>query len=166
MKIDEALTQFSKIKLPEWDGYLEVNKVELEGRTRYWVKGSKLAPYLDESKLNDNRWGPAYAENCIELRENMRFSFGQAIEYLKEGRLVCREGWNEMGMFLVLTPGSEIAAENMKVKAVRDQYMDNHQAKTVKIAPHIDMRAADGAYITGWMPSQADMLANDWMLCL
>jgi hypothetical protein len=33
----------------------------------------------------------------------------------------------------------------------------------IRIAPHIDMRAADGTLVIGWNASQADMLSEDWL---
>ena len=32
----------------------------------------------------------------------------------------------------------------------------------ITIAPHIDMKAADGTLVIGWLASQTDMLAEDW----
>lgn len=49
----------------------------------------------------------------------------------------------------------------MKVKEVKKFYQ-NEKQDTVTINPHIDMKAADGAYVTGWFASQTDMLADDW----
>ena len=34
----------------------------------------------------------------------------------------------------------------------------------VRLLPHIDMRAADGSMVIGWLASQTDMLAEDWMV--
>jgi hypothetical protein len=32
------------------------------------------------------------------------------------------------------------------------------------ICGHIDMMAADGDIVVGWLASQADMLAGDWLI--
>lgn len=102
-------------------------------------------------------------EYHIHIPQEEVMDFGVAIMNLKEGRRVTRKGWNGKGMFLVMTAGSEIPAENMRVDAARDYYTE-HGADTIKIAPHIDMKAADGTYVTGWLASQADMLAEDWII--
>jgi hypothetical protein len=34
----------------------------------------------------------------------------------------------------------------------------------VRINPHIDMKAADGSIVVGWLASQTDMLAEDWVI--
>ena len=36
----------------------------------------------------------------------MAMNFGQAIEALKQGEKVCREGWNGKGMWLFIVPGN------------------------------------------------------------
>lgn len=35
---------------------------------------------------------------------------------------------------------------------------------TVPVAAHIDMHDAQGNYVSGWLASQTDMLAEDWMI--
>lgn len=42
------------------------------------------------------------------------------------------------------------------------KFYQNEKRDTVTINPHIDMKAADGTYVTGWIASQTDMLADDW----
>ena len=64
-------------------------------------------------------------------------------------------------MFLVLCPGNTVPADHMKVKEVKKFYQ-NEKRDTVTINPHIDMKAADGTYVTDWIASQTDMLADDW----
>jgi hypothetical protein len=32
----------------------------------------------------------------------------------------------------------------------------------INLLAHIDMRAADGSMVVGWLASQTDMLADDW----
>ena len=35
---------------------------------------------------------------------------------------------------------------------------------TVKVMPYITMKAADGSIVMGWLASQTDMLADDWVI--
>lgn len=81
-----------------------------------------------------------------------------AIIALKRGECVARKGWNGKGMFLTLQTGSEVDGFNMRNEGAKNYYGDNK----VKIAPHIDMKAADETYVVGWLASQTDMLAEDW----
>ena len=86
------------------------------------------------------------------------FDFGMALEALKRGKAVSRKGWNGKGMFLTLQNGSEVEGNNMRNEPAKKYYGDCK----VKICPHIDMKAADGSYVVGWIASQTDMLAEDW----
>lgn len=83
--------------------------------------------------------------------------FGDAIEELKAGRKVWREGWNGKGMWLILVPGSE------KVKPVAGTpYSRAGIVEETNICAHIDMFTAAGEMQPGWLANQADMLAEDW----
>lgn len=99
-----------------------------------------------------------------EARGDM--DFGAAIREIKKGNRVARKGWNGKGMWIALTPGSSFAAACAKEGHAafhRAQEMDDPH-KSVNLLPHIDMRAADGSMVIGWLASQADMLAEDWYI--
>lgn len=85
-------------------------------------------------------------------------NFGEALKALKDGKAVARKGWNGKGMFLTLQNGSEVTGTDMRNEPAKNYYGDSK----VKICPHIDMKAADGTYVVGWLASQTDMLAEDW----
>jgi hypothetical protein len=61
-------------------------------------------------------------------------------------------------MFLTLQNGSEVEGTKMRNEPAKFYYGNSK----VKICPHIDMKAADGSYVVGWLASQTDMLAEDW----
>lgn len=86
--------------------------------------------------------------------------FGMALVALKRGECVARQGWNGKGMFLTLQQGSEVDGDSMRNEGAKNYYTGSK----CKIAPHIDMKAADGTYVVGWLASQTDMLAEDWMI--
>ena len=93
-------------------------------------------------------------------------NFGQAIEAMKAGASVARAGWNGKGMWIALTPGSSFPAELAKcghAAAKRAAELADPYAE-IELLPHIDMRAADGSIVVGWLASQTDMLAEDWHL--
>jgi hypothetical protein len=103
-------------------------------------------------------------------QENGNLSFGHAIEAMKLGHKVARAGWNGKGMWIALTPGSLFEAKHAK-----DGHAAKHRASEIvdegftlesqiTLLPHIDMRAADGSMVVGWLASQTDMLANDWSI--
>lgn len=89
-------------------------------------------------------------------------NFGQTIEALKEGKKVAREGWNGKGMFLYLQEGTLLTSTaRNKILA---EYQNTQEAEPVKINSHIDMKTADGSITIGWLASQTDMLAEDWII--
>ena len=101
-------------------------------------------------------------------------NFGEAIDALKAGKRVARSGWNGKGMWLALTPGSIVpcdkargAAEHLARELLTTDALSSHprpQDRSIIIGAHIDMRAADGSLVIGWLASQTDMLASDWMI--
>lgn len=94
-------------------------------------------------------------------------NFGWAIEQLKAGEKVCREGWNGKGMFIVMMSG-------MKLPAFSDQTTDRKvNDRTAKwigedtpldSQPYIAMFTATKQWQPGWVCSQADMFSEDWMI--
>lgn len=94
-------------------------------------------------------------------------NFGKALEALKQGYRVAREGWNGKKMCIFLTKGSDVAYSDLKqhnqdaLACVRSEDIDCDKT-VVHICDHIDMIAADGSIVIGWLASQTDMLAEDW----
>ncbi|ANZ65578.1 hypothetical protein AYR62_15920 (plasmid) [Secundilactobacillus paracollinoides] len=86
--------------------------------------------------------------------------FGEALEALHHGKKVAREGWNGKGMFIYLESGTLISTDRIRNLALAKSTPDSQ--KYININPHIDMKAADGSIVVGWLASQTDMLANDW----
>lgn len=105
-------------------------------------------------------------------------NFGQAIEALKKGKRVARQGWNGKGMFIFQRPEDELQIGFIidKVKSipqsVKDFFKEKHQKEipgeqglsSVKFGAYLCMYAADGSIVNGWLASQTDMLSNDWCI--
>lgn len=91
-------------------------------------------------------------------------NFGQAIEALKSGKKVARDGWNGKGMFIYLVGGSIVPFEKLRNEAANHLNHENVPFDDVCINAHIDMKAADGTIVVGWLASQTDMLAEDWQI--
>jgi hypothetical protein len=81
--------------------------------------------------------------------------FGQALALIKEGKKVCREGWNGKGMFLFLVPGSTFTVNRPPLLGIYPE------GTVVNYHAHIDMRTADGM-IVPWLASQTDLMSEDW----
>ena len=69
-------------------------------------------------------------------------NFGWAIQQMKDGQAVCRQGWNGKDMWLRL------------------QVPDEHSKMSL---PYIYMKTAQGDLVP-WLASQTDMLATDWTI--
>ena len=97
-------------------------------------------------------------------------NFGEAIEALKQGRHAQRTGWNTTGMFVFLTKGSNVPKDKINTQSLRNadarrSFVENQKFPSERlICDHIDMMAADGTVVIGWLASQPDMLAEDWHL--
>ena len=85
----------------------------------------------------------------------MRMNFGEALDQLKAGRRVVREGWNGKGMFLFLVPGSTFQVSRPPLLGIYPE------GATIQYQPHIDMKTAQGTVVP-WLASQSDVLAEDW----
>ena len=104
-------------------------------------------------------------------------NFGQALEVLKAGGLVARNGWNGKGMFLFQRPADEITLDTVVhvIKSIPQSVKDYLAQKIdftnpgrldgqhkIKFTAYICMYAADGSIVNGWLASQTDLLSNDW----
>lgn len=164
-EVEKSLKEGKKIKLASWknaywyydqENGVIMNHFEEDGSTD--VPTSALFP-RDILWVMGNDWEVVGEETAAVPADT--YSFGDAINFLKAGKKVARKGWNGKGMFPVLCPGSEVPADHMRVKPVKKFYQQEGRTSVI-IAPHIDLKAADGTYVTGWLASQTDMLADDW----
>ena len=81
--------------------------------------------------------------------------FGAALQALKNGQKVAREGWNGKGMFLFLVPGSVFKVNRAPLLGIYPEGTE------INYCPHVDLKTADGKVVP-WLCSQTDMLAEDW----
>lgn len=87
-------------------------------------------------------------------KEKELFDFGKAIQYLKEGKRLQRQGWNGKKQYIEL-------ATNISYKNVNDEIINaEHQAIGNRAIAFV---GTSGVQL-GWLASQADMLAEDWKL--
>jgi hypothetical protein len=88
--------------------------------------------------------------------------FGDAIEALKAGARVARQGWNGKGMYLWLLPAATVKAEWCREAHLKEKAESN--GGEIECLGSIRMFTADKKVLTGWLASQTDMLAEDWMI--
>ena len=91
-------------------------------------------------------------------------AFGSAISALKAGRRVTRAGWNGRGMYLWLMPAATVKAEWCREPHLKQIAEAN--GGEVECLGSIRMFTVNAqgrrAVLTGWLASQADILAEDW----
>ena len=80
--------------------------------------------------------------------------FGQAIQRLKDGMRVQREGWNGKNQYIELA--TNISYKNVKGEVINAE----HEAIGNKAIAFV---GTSGVQL-GWLASQADMLAEDWRI--
>lgn len=123
---------------------MSVREVDVKGNcakcggTHY---GSTVCPMLDEAVVG-----------------GVGFDF--AIVALKDGSRVRRVGWNGKDMWLTLSPGGHVSAENFWAPNNR-AFAAAQRERTAEVLPYITMKTADNK-IVPWLASQTDLLAEDW----
>ncbi|WP_270167566.1 DUF2829 domain-containing protein [Paenibacillus sp. SYP-B4298] len=91
--------------------------------------------------------------------------YGEALRYVEQGEKCARSGWNGKGMFIYFVEGTEVPAAELRGAALKHVgHAQPSPDSKVKINGHIDMKAADGSIVVGWLASQTDMLADDWVI--
>ena len=81
-------------------------------------------------------------------------NFGQALESLKDGKKVSRDGWNAKGLWIELQTPTETS------KMTRPYiYMTCPKGST----NHFGVQERDFELVP-WLPSQTDILAEDWCI--
>lgn len=83
-------------------------------------------------------------------------SFSKALEALKEGRKVSRMGWNGKRQYIELATNISYKNTNGEIINVKHEAMGNKAIAFV---------GTSGVQI-GWLASQADMLAEDWIILM
>lgn len=138
-----------------------------------------LVEYVDGGQPNTKEydgyvsWSPKYVFERSYKNVNTGMAFGDAIFMLKQGKKVARKGWNGRGMWLVFVPGTksaEIRPGTTYHKALSSEIPGINGSTSIvsEILPHIDMWTvnAEGrrAMLPGWVASQTNMLAEDWVI--
>ena len=88
------------------------------------------------------------------MEENM--DFGMAIGCLKDGRRMARRGWNGKGMWIELQiPDEHSKMTRPYIYHVAPKGSTNHYGENPKEFERVP-----------WLPSNTDILAEDWMICI
>ena len=127
-----------------------------------------LVEYVDGGRANHPdhagyiSWSP---KDVFEraYRPTSGLDFGDALRALKAGNRVARAGWNGKGMWLAHSPGCfGLPAE--KFWSVHNREFAAANGGEATVLPCITMKTATGEILMGWLASQSDMLAEDWVV--
>lgn len=161
MKFSEAFSAMKagyKVKLPSWGGYWFWSK-EKQTIIMHTKDGKELD--IRETEIPDYTFGNICSEewqyadeiNCPELGGVATFSFGDAIKYLKRGLKVARKGWNGKNQYIQLATGISYKEADGEIVNCEHDAIGNMAIAFV---------GTSGVQM-GWLASQADMLADDWV---
>lgn len=161
MKFKEAfrlMEQGAKIKLPSWGGYwywdadMESIIMHTKDGEELDIRETQRVEYTLANILSDT-WQIADKKNCPELGGEATFSFGEAIGYMKRGMKVARKGWNGKKQYIQLATGISYKATDGAIVNCEHNAIGNMA---------IAFCGTSGVQM-GWLASQADMLADDWV---
>jgi len=99
-------------------------------------------------------------------------TFGEAIEFAKKGLAIARIGWNGKNMCIYLKKGNDSTSfvnKNGTVEypsGIRGDLFEVGDTGTIRRLPCLCMKTADGSILEGWLASQSDILAEDWVTIL
>ena len=162
MKFKEAFEEMKSgipVKLPSWAGYWWWDE-ESQTILMYTKDGDCLdiretqnVEYTLQNILSDE-WVYADSRNCPILGGEATFSFGEAIKYLKRGMKVARKGWNGKNQYIQLATGISYKTAAGRIINCEHEAIGNKAIAFV---------GTSGVQM-GWLASQADMLADDWVI--
>ncbi len=157
-EVFKAMKNGSKAKLPSWGGYWywdsEKNTIMIHTKDgqELDIRETQVVEYTTMNITSDE-WIIADEINCPQLGGEASFSFGEAIKYLKRGMKVKRKGWNGKNQYVQIATGiSYKDAEGVIVNCNHDSI--GNMAIAFVGTSGVQM---------GWLASQADMLADDWI---
>ena len=161
----EAMKHGAKVKLPGWNGYWcwddEKQTIMIHCRPKDSDEGQgknldiREAQRVEYTFMHTQRddWMLADESNCAVLGGWSEFGFDDAIRYLKRGLKVARKGWNGKKQYIQLAIGISYMTANGEIVNCEHDAIGNMAIAFV---------GTSGVQM-GWLASQADMLAEDWM---
>lgn len=160
----KLMKQGKKVKLPSWGGYWcwneEKQTIEMHCRPGSSDNGNDVMDIRETQRVEytlgnivSDEWIIADEANTPILGGVATFNFGEAIKYLKRGMRVARQGWNGKKQYIELA--SNIGYVNVAGEVVNCE----HEAIGNKAIAFVGTSGVQ----MGWLASQADMLAEDWV---
>lgn len=164
----EAMKQGAAVKLPSWKGYWKWQ----DGTIKMYCKDGRVLDIRESEEMLftltnicSDEW-EVVGEIPTDLNIQT-FTFGEAIRNMKNGKKVARKGWNGKGMWIVLMPALYLPPYNTQDtnRKVNDRTAKHiGEDKPLDSQPYIAMWTANQQWQPGWLPSQADVFAEDWVV--
>ena len=160
----KAMKNGAKVKLPSWGGYwcwdAEKETVMIHCRPQdsdhqgeiLDIRETQRVEYTLSNVASDE-WVIADEENCPVLGGKAMFGFDDAIKYIKRGLKVKRKGWNGKNQYIQLATGISYKSATGEIVNCEHDAIGNMAVAFV---------GTSGVQL-GWLASQADMLADDWV---
>lgn len=82
-------------------------------------------------------------------------NFSQALDEIKNGKLLKRSGWNGKDQFVFLVNGSDFKVNRSPLLGIFPE------GTYITYRAHIDMKYQDGS-VGVWLSSMGDLMAEDW----
>lgn len=89
-------------------------------------------------------------------------TFGEAIEAMKRGCKVTRDGWNGKNMCIWLEPATKIKS-NWCTNPILKKVADDNNGEIDALGT-ICMLTAQKQFLVGWLATQTDILSEDWII--
>ena len=154
----KRMKEGAKVKLPSWGGYWfwdaekETVIMHTKDGRNLDIRETERVEYTMLNILSDE-WQIADEINCPQLGGEATFSFGEAIKYMKRGMRVARKGWNGKKQYIQLATGISYKTADGEIVNCEHDAIGNKAIAFV---------GTSGVQM-GWLASQADMLAEDWV---
>lgn len=85
-------------------------------------------------------------------------NFSDALNAVKLGARISREGWNGKGMYVV---HQRAYPSGIPINKNTAEATGIPEGTVCKFLPYLMMKTADNSFVP-WPPSQVDLLADDW----
>lgn len=86
-------------------------------------------------------------------------SFGTALEFAKQGRVIRRSGWNGKNQWVSITPQTVVLADQLWSPA--NKAFAHALKGSIKVEAGFTLKTEQES-IAHWAPSGSDCLAEDW----
>lgn len=152
---------------------IEALLTEYEAEISYDPDGTEVMTYLSYAlKFSDSNIGDYFVDAeqfCETLGGDYGsgLTFGQSLILAQRGYAIQRSGWNGKGMFVAYMPALYLPPFNTQDTSRK---VNDRTAKWIgegaplDCQPYFAMYTASKQWQPGWVASQQDMFARDWLV--